>query len=396
MSRVIFISPYFAPAWGYGGPPRINYDLARFLVEHGHSVDVATTDVFDEHARCSDLCQELDGITVRRFRNVSNWLAWQGKLFLPYGFSAWLSHHISEYDFALLSDFRDYQNAIALPLLRRHKIPYALSAYGSLPRTGGIRGPVKVLYDQIWGYSLVREARYLLAQTDHERQEYLKLGGSAEQIVLLPLGINASQFRRGDGADFRKRYGISSDETVLLFVGRINLLKGIDFLIQALVKLSKTNKKLRLVIVGRDDGYYLARLKRIINEANVQHQVIFTGPLYGVNSYPAFSAADLFVFAPEHFEETSLACLNSLALGTPVVTTRQASIPLLEEYGAGYETERKLDLFVGAVGRAIHNRNDLRRMGMSGQRLIREVFDLSSVGATLDGLIQEAVHDRKK
>lgn len=391
MSRILFISPYFAPAWGYGGPPRINYDLARFLVQRGHHVEVATTDVLAERERCQALKEEINGITIHRFRNWSNWLAWHGKLFFPRGFTRWLTANIGEFDFVFLSDFRDYQNAVALTLLRRHAIPYVLSAYGSLPRTGGIRGPVKALYDQLWGYALIREARYLLSQTEHEREEYKKLGGSEEQTVLLPLGIDASQFRRRGGAAFRKRHGITPDDQMLLFVGRINLLKGIDFLVRVLAALERTRKKLKLVVVGRDDGYYLAQLTRLIDALQLRHKVVLTGPLYEADVMPAYSAADLFLFAPSHAEETSLACLTALAHGTPVVTTKQAQIPFLEQYQAGYEVQRVPSAFVATVRRALRSPAKLKAMGRNGQRLIREVFDLPKVGARLEQLIKEAV-----
>ncbi|MBI4032694.1 glycosyltransferase [Candidatus Berkelbacteria bacterium] len=395
MSRILFISPYFAPAWGYGGPPRINYDLARFLVGRGHKVTVATTDVLNERERCPVLRERIDGITVQRFRNVSNWLAWHGKLFFPRGFRAWLSQHIAEFDFVFLSDFRDYQNAVAAPLCRTHRIPYALAAYGSLPRTGGVRGPIKALYDCFWGRAMVREARYLLGQTDHEREVYTQFEGTREQTVLLPLGIDAEQFRRRGGATFRKRHGIAPDETMLLFVGRINPLKGIDFLVRALAELRKTHKKLKLVIVGPDAGYYQKRLERLIDELGVRDQIVLTGPLYGKDNTPAYSAADLFVFAPSHYEETSLACLTALSHGTPVVTTKQASIPFLEQYQAGYEVERRLPMFVHALEKVLARPSDLRQMGKNGQRLIREVFDLSNVGARLEQLIAEGVHEKK-
>ena len=60
--RVLQVTPYFAPAWAYGGPPRVMSDFASGLAARGHEVDVLTTDVLDDEradaarARCSTAC----------------------------------------------------------------------------------------------------------------------------------------------------------------------------------------------------------------------------------------------------------------------------------------------------------------------------------------------------
>ena len=77
--KILQVTPYFAPAWAYGGPPRVMADYARGLVSLGHEVTVFTTDVLDESSRASPAVEDLDGAHVRRFRNISNDLAWRTK-----------------------------------------------------------------------------------------------------------------------------------------------------------------------------------------------------------------------------------------------------------------------------------------------------------------------------
>ena len=83
--RVLQVTPYYAPAWAYGGPPRVMSDFAAGLAARGHTVDVLTTDVLDDERRATPREEVLDGVRVRRLPNLSNSLAWRTKKYLPRG-----------------------------------------------------------------------------------------------------------------------------------------------------------------------------------------------------------------------------------------------------------------------------------------------------------------------
>ncbi|MFA5926679.1 MAG: glycosyltransferase [Patescibacteria group bacterium] len=391
--NLLMITPYYAPAWGYGGPPRINYDLARYLAKEGN-VTVLTTDALNGESRAKPLREEMEGVKVVRFKNISNWLAWNFKLFFPLGYAAYLHKNIAQYDFVFLSDLRDWQNVFAYKLCRKHDIPYSIAAYGELPLTGGFKGFVKKFYDHFWGRQMISGATYLLGQTDHENKEYLRFGGSESQIELLPLGINYSDYRDASAdKSFWKTHGIREDKKIILFIGRINYLKGIDVLIAAMPALLERVPNAHLVIVGRDDGYYLEEIKRQIKDSGMSVNITLVGPLYGRDNYQAYLAASVFAFTPRHYEETSLACLAALALGTPVVTTEQASIPYLEKYQAGFEIPFDQQVLVDKLTIILKNPKLGREMGLSGIELIQNVFDLTQVGKRLEDLIKKAVDD---
>lgn len=192
--NILLVSPYFAPAWGYGGPPKINFDLAKYLVKTGNRVTVLTTDVLDGDRRSPSGEQEIEGVKVIRFKNISNWLAWNLKLFIPIGFSGYIRKHIDEYDFVLLSDFRDMQNIIASRLCIKHNISYSISAYGQLGTDKGLKGKLKNIYDFLWGRQSILKADLLFAQTENELNDYQILGARESQCKILPLGINKEEF----------------------------------------------------------------------------------------------------------------------------------------------------------------------------------------------------------
>jgi len=236
MKKILIIAPYFAPAWGYGGPPRINFDLAKYLVKAGNEVTVLTTDALDGNNRCTVLNEKIEGITVLRFKNLSNRLAWNFKLFIPFGFTRYAKKHIKNFDFVFLSDYRDFQNAIAYKICLKHKIPYSISAYGQLRIENGLKGRIKRAYDFIWGKEALKKASWLFAQTENELKDYLLFGAEKNKCKILPLGINNEEFKASKNDNFRKQYNIPSDAKIILFIGRINYLKGIDLLVENMPK----------------------------------------------------------------------------------------------------------------------------------------------------------------
>lgn len=393
--RILFVMPYFAPAWAYGGPPRVMYDAARYLVARGRQVTVLTTDALDGAGRVPEREADLDGITVHYLPNASNWLAWRAKLFFPRGLPAALARELAACDVAHLSDFRSYLNAVAWRAAVAAGKPYVLSAFGQLPRGRGAKRGLKVLFDRRDGRPLIRNASALLAQTAHEATWYRRLGGAPGQIRLLPLAVDLREFATlPPPGEFRARHGLRPTDLLFLFVGRFNELKGLALLLDSFAVVAARDPRARLVLVGRDDGF-LPEMERIIDRLGLRDRVLLPGPLYGPDRIPAYVDADLFAFSPSFYEETSTAALEALACHTPVVTTRQASVPWMVEYGAGLEAPYDREAFTSALVACLDD--DYRReMAGNARRLIEKHFDWDVVARDLERAYTEALAQRER
>ncbi len=347
--KLLQVTPYFAPAWSYGGPPRVMHAYAAGLAARGHSVDVFTTDVLDESSRTQPLREMLDGVRVRRFPNLSNELAWRTKKYLPLGLLSSLLRCAGRYDVVHVTDTRTYLAAAAHLASSRHGTPLAVSAFGSLPRSVGLRGAVKDVYDLGLVRPMLRRSPLLLAQTGHEAALYAELGGRAESIHLLPLPLPRIDREPVAGA-FRGRFGIEPNERLLLFLGRVNRLKGVDLLIEAVEPLLGAGTS--LVLVGRDDGE-LDQLRSRFARLFAERSVRFVGPLYGSERFDAYADADVFCLTPRHWEETSVASLEAATAGTAVVLTEQADIPGLQDAGGGFVVRAERETIRAAVVTAL-------------------------------------------
>jgi glycosyltransferase involved in cell wall biosynthesis len=387
--RILQVTPYFAPAWAYGGPPRVMFDYAVGLAALGHQVDVLTTDVLDAEHRATPAVEVMDGVRVRRLPNVSNSLAWRTKKYLPRGLVRRLGREIADYDAVHVTDTRTYLTAAAYVAARARGVPFCLSAHGSLPGSAGLRGVVKRAYDAVFVRPMLEQAALLLAQTDHEAELYRHFGGSPDAIKLLPLPLDLDEI---DGAPvsgaLHRLAGLDDAVRVILFLGRIHWLKGLDILIEAVAPLLDGGKT-ALVIVGRDDGQWGELARRyagLVDSGGIR----FVGPLYDRERFPAYADADVFCLTPRHWEETSVAALEAAACGTAVVVTEQSDIPGLSTSGGGFVAKLDPDAIRSAVVAALEH----PEMGALAAAHVRAQHAKEVVVARLEKYVEEAVARR--
>jgi D-inositol-3-phosphate glycosyltransferase len=167
----------------------------------------------------------------------------------------------------------------------------------------------------------IQDCRRVIAATARERQELVRhYDADPEKIGIVPCGVNMELFRPVPVAAARRELGLGS-EKVLLFVGRIDPLKGIDRLLQA-VSLLPDHEALRLVIIGGDENSRseVDRLRGLAAGLGIAGSVTFQGLVKHERLPYYYSAADVCV-VPSYHESFGLVGLESLACGTPVVAS---------------------------------------------------------------------------
>ncbi|MFC2067720.1 glycosyltransferase [Chloroflexota bacterium] len=188
----------------------------------------------------------------------------------------------------------------------------------------------------IEGY-LAKHCNRIVAATKQEKEELMqRYGTSAGNITVIPCGVDLDLFRPRDKKAARQQLGWG-DAKILLFVGRIVPLKGLDQLLKAMVYL-RNNHQLRLVIAGGDEHnrYELERLKRLSQELRIDDLITFLGLVEHKQLPFLYSAVDICV-VPSHHESFGLVALESMACGTPVVTTNVGDLEKIIHQGVtGY------------------------------------------------------------
>ncbi len=384
--RILQVTPYFSPAWAYGGPPRVMTDFAVGLAARGHDVTVLTTDVLDETRRATPRDETIEGVSVTRYPNISNSLAWGSKKYLPRGLVSRLAREAGRYDLVHVTDTRTFLTASAFLATTARHVPLCLSAHGSLPGSSGLRGAVKSVYDAALVRPMLRRSPLLLAQTDHEARLYRSFGGRESAIRLLPLPLPPIAGDRAGAVDgFRTLLGVDASVRILLFLGRINRLKGLDILIEATQRL--LGKDVVLAVVGRDDGQ-LGEITGRFAPLFADGRVRFVGPLYGDDRFAAYAAADVFCLTPPHWEETSVAALEAAACGTAVVVTEQTDIPGIAQAGGGFVVPLARNDIHDAVATALSRSGE---MGALARDHVNRQHGRDAVLSRLEGYFESVV-----
>ncbi|MGD8666062.1 MAG: glycosyltransferase [Desulfobacterales bacterium] len=169
---------------------------------------------------------------------------------------------------------------------------------------------------------LVRSSQRILAPTPVEKQNLINFYHAAgEKIGVVPCGVNLDLFKPQDKQTARKLLGLDENTPTALYVGRFDPIKGIDRLLKAIAHLRR-QQRLRLLIIGGDgpetDDY--KNLQQLARQLGIADSVTFVGRIEQNQLPPYYSAADTLVI-PSHYESFGLVGLESLACGTPVVST---------------------------------------------------------------------------
>jgi D-inositol-3-phosphate glycosyltransferase len=170
---------------------------------------------------------------------------------------------------------------------------------------------------------LAKMADHIIVPSARERENLLHYyHAQPERISVIPCGVNLELFKPLDRGRARMQLGLDPRADIILYVGRFAPLKGLDRLLQALVRLKAQFARSHLVFVGGDGPHAESSraLSRLTAACGMQSHVTFAGRVEQHNLPPYYSAADLLVL-PSHYESFGLVILESLACGTPVAVT---------------------------------------------------------------------------
>ncbi len=324
--RIGFIIPYFYPAFEYGGTPRVAYEFARCLVRRGHEVTVVTTDSGgakrigkDTMATIQD--NGLEGIRIFYYSNLSNYLAYKQRWFLPLRLLQNVSRHLVSLDVVHIHEFRCLLSVAAHSALQRLHIPYVLSPHGGLQRLGKVR--LKSLFDRLWGQEILKDAAAVCAVSDLEIDDARQFGVEDKRIYLLPNPINDDHYRNlPEQGGFIRKWNLGNKRLVL-FLGRLHWIKGIDVLIDA-IRLIEEIPDVHLVIAGPDDGAEEALRARAVHR-KIMDKITFTGFLNDFEKVQALVDSEVVVI-PSRRESFPGTALEAVAAAKPVVLSSMCGI----------------------------------------------------------------------
>jgi D-inositol-3-phosphate glycosyltransferase len=239
---------------------------------------------------------------------------------------------------------------------------------------------------------LARTCHLVIAPTEKEKENLiLHYGVSPERVSVVPCGVNLELFQPIDRRLSRDRLGFA-DEKIILFVGRIEPLKGIEQLLRAMPYLAKEHQS-KLVIIGgdKDSQQEIERLKGLSRSLHIQNSITFSGMVKPEQLPYYYSAADVCVI-PSYYESFGLVALESLACGTPVVATDVGDLSnIIREGEAGYVIKENDPRILADKIKLVLSRPVSNRETTIGIRAPMVRFDWTNIAETLSYECQRLV-----
>jgi glycosyltransferase involved in cell wall biosynthesis len=249
------------------------------------------------------------------------------------------AHH----PFLLGASARRLARAAGRPLVFTYHTLYDRYAhYVPLPRAMVARRAIR------WSARFADTADLVLAPSDFVARR-LQAQGVRRPVEVLPTGIDLDRFRPGDRSAARRALGLDAGDRLLLYVGRLDREKNLEFLLDAMSRVRIP--RVRLLLVGR--GTQAGALRRAAAVRGLGDRVALLGgsPPDGLPAY--YRAADAFVFASTT-ETQGLAVLEAMACGLPVVAVRASGIEeVVAEGVSGLLVPEDAAAFSAAAGQVL-------------------------------------------
>ena len=215
----------------------------------------------------------------------------------------------------------------------------------------------------------VRAANLIHTTAESERENILKLGWN-DHVHVIDNCVDVDNI--GMKADWRRKKR-------MLFLSRVHVKKGINFLIEAVAALKDELDGDVVKIAGPGEESYINELKELAKRLRVDDRVEFVGSVFGDRKFDLYREADVFVL-PTHSENFGIVVTEALACGTPVITTKGTPWEELETCHCGWWTEIGSKPTVKALRDFLSlTEKELERMGQNGRRLVEERYSCQKI-----------------
>ncbi len=328
-----------------GGTAERTYQLARFMAKAGVECTILTLDIGLSTERKAG----LGDVRVHKLPCLNE------RFFIPRVHTGEIRRLVADADIVLISGHWTILNVLVFWACRKLHKPYLFCPAGALQPFGRSLF-IKRLYKRLVGRNLAQSAAACVAVTEAERTEFSAYGVSDDRIEVIPNGIDPDGYQLENPdvavARFRQATGIGSARYVL-FLGRLNLIKGPDLLVEAFCRLDSDLSDIQLVMAGPDGGL-LAQLKSAAVARGVASRIHFIGYIGGDEKTAALLGASLLAI-PSRREAMSIVVLEGGMCRCPVLFTDTCGLDDIAIQGAGEMVPVSSIALAEALSRMLHD-----------------------------------------
>ena len=362
--KILNVNMSIDPVLG-GGTAERTVQMSRFLASKGHDCTILTLDT----GITSERLASLPGITVVALPCLVE------RFHMPTLSVAKIMKLVEDCDIVHLMAHWPALNALVYWCIRAIGKPYVVCPAGSLPIFGRSKWRKK-LFNLIVGKAMVRNANRCIACAPSEIANFAPFDVQRDAFAIITNGIRLEDYAARDDAAFRRKNGLA-ESPFILFVGRLNPIKGPDLLLRAFCAV-RNDCPHHLVFAGPDDGM-LGTLRAMAASEGVESRVHFIGYVEGAEKSWAYHAAE-FIAIPTRSEPLSIVLLEAGASGAAVLVTDQCGFNDVEQLGGGVVVPASVDGLKAGLVDMISRTRDLGPMGGRLRAHVERLFTWEAVG----------------
>ena len=365
-----------AYTWAIGGPARIIYDHTTEVLRQGHQVDILSPMTPGEKSYPVPAGARL--IECKRSKPVS-------KFFNEFSVElySYLKQHLSEYDIVHMHGIWHFGSLA--PFLVPNHVAKVITIHGLLDRWAIDHSKwKKKIVSTLYQKRLLGKADLIQINNTDEEQDVLHyLGYRPKNMVIVPNGMKVSDYvNLPDKGIFRKKQDLSDTHQIVLFMGRLNIKKGLDLLLPGFEKIHKEVPEAILILAGPDDGYK-EETENFIRKHQLADRIRMVGMLTDGDKKEAFSDANLFVL-PSYSEGFSIAVLEAMTCKVPtVVSDRVGFGDYIKKYHAAHLTPLTIDGVAEGILKILQQPSYADELRKRAYTMVTENFDISVVANQL-------------
>ena len=350
-----------------GGTAERTFQMSRFLADQPNVL-------------CTVLSLNIDASTARvqellPARNVALPCLWR-RFYLPRGGWSAIQRLVTEADVIHLMGHWSVLNYLVYVLARRAGKPYVVCPAGALPIFGR-SAVLKRLYNFFAGRAIIQNATAWIAVTASELPHFEQYGVARSKVLIIPNGVNEADFPLVDQQVFLEKYCLP-DVPMVLFMGRLNPIKGPDLLLQSFACVSAQLPALHLVFIGPDGGM-LDQLIQMATSAGLERRVHFLGYVGGVEKSAAYRCARLLV-VPSRQEAMSIVAIEAGICGIPVLLTDQCGFSKVKEVDPRLEVPATVHGLEMGLMQLLGNVNALTEIAPAWKSFVKQNFTWDAIG----------------
>ena len=388
---------------GYAGDAIQMITIVKGLNDKDHEVVIATTDgdgyfydkvkskmyapIRKKLLEANGKIIKIDGMSVYPIHCLSNRFG----MYCPSAAKE-ARKIIKKFDVVYVINWYYHLGMVFAKISHELKIPLIVGPMASLEDVArSIKKRQKLIADRIYTNNMLKNSNGFHCVGNQEKESLVKLGVDPNKIQVINNAIMVNDEKNIKKTEIFKKINLSRNkDPFLITIGRIDPKKGLELLLLTFSKLLKKYKNLILIIVGTGNEQYVKTIKRLVNELDIQDFVKFTGYVTEAEKIDLLSSARLFVTTSQSDIHTTTA-IEALAIGKPVIITKNSDFPEIDDYQAGITVESTHESIFNAISELLDNETKIQKFSDNAKRLVEEKFLLENQIEKYENMFSKAI-----